>query len=274
MNDLRVFCESLNDPNVRIYRLSSEKWASVENIASILSHFEKETIRLQRETISLSDFFGSWARIKMQLSKYDDDLLAKNLLDQMKKREPTLFNNEVLNAAVFLDPRYQKFMSACNKNAAIDFLSKLYKRINSIESESNETGEDCSENSRDTDELEEYLTGIYLNQAASEHANNSATTSEQSTVDINEELRNFIGTNENIKTSVFDYWNKNMHTKPELYKLASVVHAVPPTQTTIERAFSAMALILTHLRTNLSDNNLENILMIRLNRELFCMNEQ
>lgn len=65
-----------------------------------------------------------------------------------------------------------------------------------------------------------------------------------------------------------------MHTKPVLYKLASVVHAVPPTQTTIERAFSAMALILTHLRTNLSDNNLVNILMIRLNRELFCMNEQ
>lgn len=210
----------------------------------------------------------------MQLSKYDDDLLAKNLLDQMKKREPTLFNNEVLNAAVFLDPRYQKFMSSSNKNAAIDFLSKLYKRINSIESESNETGEDCSENPRDTDELEEYLTGIYLNQAESEHANNSATTSERSTVHINEELRNFIGKNENMNTSVFDYWSKNMHTKPVLYKLASVVHAVPPTQTTIERAFSAMALILTHLRTNLSDNNLENILMIRLNRELFCMNEQ
>lgn len=56
---------------------------------------------------------------------------------------------------------------------------------------------------------------------------------------------------------------------PELYRLASVIHSVPPTQTTVERTFSALALILTPLRTNLFDTALENILSLRLNRELF-----
>lgn len=60
---------------------------------------------------------------------------------------------------------------------------------------------------------------------------------------------------------------KNMETKPELYKLATVIHSVPPTQTSVERAFSAMALILNPLKTRLSDKNLENMLLIRLNRE-------
>lgn len=82
-------------------------------------------------------------------------------------------------------------------------------------------------------------------------------------------LRGFVGVKESLNISIFDYWQKNSQLKPELYKLASIIHAVPPSQTTVERAFSAMALILSPLRTNLSDRNLENSLLIRLNRELF-----
>lgn len=62
---------------------------------------------MQKEEISLSDFFGGWAKVKLEMTKLGNDTLAQRLLNEIKLREPILFNNEVLNAAVFLDPRYQ-----------------------------------------------------------------------------------------------------------------------------------------------------------------------
>lgn len=44
--------------------------------------------------------------------------------------------------------------------------------------------------------------------------------------------------------------------------------AIPPTQTAVERVFSALALVLTSHRTNLGDEILENILLVRLNHNL------
>lgn len=244
-------------------RLTVEEWISVENISNILSHFAKQTTRLQSEMISLSDFFGAWARIKMELSKYGNDLLAQNLLNQMKRRETVLFNNDVLNAAVFLDPRFQKFMPNDKKEAAIIFLSNLHKRIESVKHESVDINipDDSS-----ADELEAFLNDMYGSEEAS---NNNSRSTERAPIDITTILKNFIGEKETLNTSIFDYWKKNMYAKPDLYTLAAVIHAVPPTQTTIERAFSAMALVLTHLRSNLSDKNLENILLVRLNRDIF-----
>lgn len=44
--------------------------------------------------------------------------------------------------------------------------------------------------------------------------------------------------------------------------------AIPPTQASVERTFSALALVLTSHRTNLGDEILENILLVRLNHDL------
>lgn len=137
--------------------MSVEEWAAVEKITSILNHFAKETTRSQSEKYTLSDFFGGWARIKMELTKYGDDLLAKMLLSNMKHREEVLFNNKVLNAAVFLDPRYQKFMSNQNKEKAIAFLSKLYKEKECLRARSLANDVDQTTNSNSNDELESFL---------------------------------------------------------------------------------------------------------------------
>lgn len=274
MIELQNFCESpaTNQNKIAEFCLTSEEWISVKHIESILSHFAKQTTRMQKETISLSDFFGAWARIKMELSKYRNDTLASNLLLEMNKRETVLFNNDVLNAAVFLDPRFQQFMPADKKDAAIIFLSKLHKRIESIQHSPN--GATNAENSCEPDEFEEFLNGIYGsndadNNSAETHADNDAS-NERASNDINTILKKFGSSkHEPMKSSIFDYWNNNMNVRPEVRRLAFVVHSVPPTQTTVERSFSAMALILTHLRTTLSDRNLENILLVRLNAEIF-----
>jgi len=52
---------------------------------------------------------------------------------------------------------------------------------------------------------------------------------------------------------------------PRLYQLAKVIHCVPATQVSVERAFSALKLVLSDLRCNLSPISLKQIMFLKLN---------
>lgn len=71
---------------------------------------------------------------------------------------------------------------------------------------------------------------------------------------------------EPIQTPVLDFWKRMKLQLPELYKLSTVVMAIPPTQTTVERAFSALAMVLTSRRTRIGDEILQSILLVRFNK--------
>lgn len=87
---------------------------------------------------------------------------------------------------------------------------------------------------------------------------------------IAEELNKF----ELVKRSALseknmDFWAKNKTTFKQLYELAKIVHAVPVTQVSVERAFSSLTFILHALRNRMHPDTLEQILLIRLNKEIF-----
>lgn len=244
--------------------MTDEEWDCLQEISKILEPFAHLTTILQKQTISLSDFFGGWAKLEMKLQKFHGSNLQQNLVSEMTTRKEVLFNNSVLNAAVFLDPRYQKFMPEQNKQNAIKYLENLYEKMN-------RRPEIIPEQNIESSELEAYLSNVY-----GEENNNNRTANvnsdenqQQPEETIRTKLEQFVGSSISIDECIFTYWEKNKQSMPELYRLASVIHSVPPTQTTVERAFSALALILTPLRTNLFDTVLENILLLRLNRELF-----
>lgn len=67
------------------------------------------------------------------------------------------------------------------------------------------------------------------------------------------------------ESSVLSNWEILKHDQPVLYNLAGIVHAVPATQVSVERCFSALKLILSDHRFNLSEDTINNILTIRLN---------
>jgi hAT family C-terminal dimerisation region len=69
-----------------------------------------------------------------------------------------------------------------------------------------------------------------------------------------------------IKSSVIRYDD------PNLYQLSQDILAVPPTQISVERAFSDLGLILTSRRNRLADNTIENLLVCKLNPDVFDHN--
>ena len=73
-----------------------------------------------------------------------------------------------------------------------------------------------------------------------------------------------------ISEDVFDFWENNLLQNPEntdLYNIAVTVLAAPASQSSIENGFSALALILRKDRTRTSSENLDNIMIINLNRQ-------
>lgn len=75
---------------------------------------------------------------------------------------------------------------------------------------------------------------------------------------------------EKLGTDIVHWWEEHKSSDDDnLYSLACVALAVPCTQVSVERAFSAFGQVLTAFRTRLQKTRMEMILFIKLNSELF-----
>lgn len=83
------------------------------------------------------------------------------------------------------------------------------------------------------------------------------------------EIENYKEKRVDIDEDLIEYWNSKRFALPWLRKLALIVHSVPATQVSVERSFSALRLILGDLQYNLSEENLEAIVLVKLNADSF-----
>lgn len=266
---LKHFCETIDVDALTEMVLSPAEWSRVEQVLAVLGPFNTFTKKLQSTTTTLSDFYGYWMLIRIKLSQAEDSL-SRDLLDEMNRYHEMLMENPVILASIYLDPRYQRGLKE-KKSLAIAFLVELYSRIERVEAKTItssavtdggvEEESDCDGN-RIYEDLENYL-------------NACQSIDQTSCIDVDERLRieallrQFWNVRAPLQTSVLSFWEKNKMEMPILYKLAAVMNAIPPTQTTVERAFSALALTLTSHRTRLGDTALQNILLLRLNNDLY-----
>ncbi|XP_041767441.1 uncharacterized protein LOC121591114 [Anopheles merus] len=89
---------------------------------------------------------------------------------------------------------------------------------------------------------------------------------------VNKILRQLISldaeAHQNSHFDVWNFWLMRKSTHPELYEVATLLLSVPSNQVSVERAFSALGLVLSDKRTRMNDDTLENILLIKLNQPL------
>lgn len=248
--------------------LLETEWDAVIEILLVLKPFYEATKQLQSVQRGLSDFYGDWIRITVKVSKSKNTELVGNIREQMEKWKVQLLHNPIMISAIFLDPRYQRGLSTEQKDLAIFFLTGLYQKLSLLESKSPENvNENHGQPANDSNSSEEEMLQ-YLNCTQGEgNVNPTINQNSTSLLNVEEALKEFIGVTESLKLPLMGYWEANK-SKTVLYKLSQVIFAIPPTQTTVERAFSSLALILTPLRNRLSDENLQNILLVRLNQDI------
>lgn len=277
-----MFCDSLkqnsNHKKIQKFLLADAEWKDMEEIMKVLRPFARQTARLQSPNITLSDFYGFFLVLQIRTRKHNNSDLAKNLLKEMDGRKAVLLENKSMLAAVFLDPRYKIALQTDRmRNDAIERLIDIHDRLRTVENpvDVNSSRENAvvnqTNNNTDTeeessfDEIQAELMNIPPIQTSSSCSNHQNTR----TLSIEQQLREFFELPSHNIESITNFWEENKEKMPDLYKISNVIFGIPPTQVTVERAFSALALILSHLRTRLSDTNLENILLIRLNFSVF-----
>lgn len=245
--------------------LTEEQWADAEKIGEILEPFRKYSVLLQSGKCTLSDFYGYWHILRLKVSKQDHEL-ATLISTEMNEREEILLQNPLLLSAVYLDPRYQRGLNDNGKAIAVQYLKNLHFKIKAIEKAS-VPSDQLNEHSRRSsfDDIESFLDSIQN----SDHnrANGTAPSSDE----ILDALHAFYGVRETARIDVLEYWEKRKVANPQLYELSCTVFAVPPTQTTVERCFSSLPVVITSRRSRLGQDSLENILLLRLNPSILVM---
>lgn len=248
--------------------LTDDEWDQLKHIKNILEPFAGKTTKVQDPNVSLSEFFGYWLSLKVKMrNHFRNDDFAKKLLEQMKLHEADLFQNPVVFGAIYLDPRYQVVLPSEIGSKAIDFLTQIYSQMKEIG-----RSEESLPSESNTITKSSSLADLYSFLDELDGGNNFSQecTQEQVVSPIVDQLKNFNNVKLNIgEKTVMDYWLQQKDDSPELFSLAAIIHEIMTTQTTVERAFSALNLILGPLRTRMSFELLESILLIRLNQSVY-----
>lgn len=244
------------------FQMSDASWNKLDDIITVLGVPYTATQNMQRNGYGLTDFYISWLRMNRSLTRHVNSQiqLAKHLMDELKRRESVLLDTPTILAAIYLDPRVKYKLDDTQKECAVLSLEKLYIR------KSNSLTEDMAyQQSNDTlDELNADAAHECLGDA-----NNNPTEMNVFLKPFRDCLAHYDSVLPgNIKSNVMVFWEANKGKFPLLYELACIIHAVQAGQCCVERNFSAFSYIYNCRRTKLLPNNISNIMMINLNKDV------
>lgn len=270
---LKPFCQEYEATFPDLY-LTETEWNSVKVIEETLKPLAVTTQALEAADITMSDLMASWTKCKILLRQKENDLAAA-LVKAMERREDVLFENEIFCASVFMDPRFKSLLNASQKTKAISHLLKTWRNMKAVEddiAEGNEPEERQQPRQPDDPESCESFDDPFETYLCEHDAGSSSATkvSTDDTKEIEHILRTY-GDMQRVKDrkaypTAMDYWIQRKgesHAYWVLFKLATVALSAPSTQVSVERLFSSLAFIMSPLRSRLTPELLESILLVR-----------
>lgn len=259
----------------KMFQLLINKWSHLKEIVYVLRILYETTIAFQKQKLTLSDVYGRWITTQLHLKKCSERKsyktgFAQCLYDALERRKETIFDNPLMYAAIFLDPRFNteiiKHELKFERSKAT--LMKIWRRINVL-SVAIEPVQSVTEKSMNSLSFDFNPDTALAQHFGNENQNNSEMTSRTYEKDIETIIDTFQPDVMPFSNSVLKYWNLAKKDHPELYKLASVVYSVPPTEVQIERDFSSLNFVFSNRRCSLTAERLEDIMLIHLNSDLF-----
>lgn len=267
------------------FPLILQKWRTLKEIIRILQIPYKATIELQKHDLALSDVYGIWLEMKLHLEKIISSKIInsgfdKIMLNELESKYDDIFNHPAMKAAIFLDPRFrQKFIQKDDDvYDAKEFIIEIQQRLNYFKNRNRPANDIANDVNEFSDDSNDSIGIIFDAQSAISsylgHNNqNSQNVGHQNITlgrsDIEAALDLFNPPVLPIKESVLTFWGKQDDEYDELREIAAVIYAIPPTEAHVERDFSALKFILSDRRGSLSNEKLENILCLYLNKELY-----
>ncbi|XP_073829183.1 uncharacterized protein [Musca autumnalis] len=213
-------------------------WEFMESYVTVFTPLQEAIVKFQAENLHYGNFYAEWLKCKMITSK-----LVQNNTNTLVK---------YIGEKVPSHPKWDK------REKAVTYLSNLWKKYCCVTSKDVAdttvlTPQGSFENEAD-EMLNSFLADI-LESPNGEIVHN----------DVYSKIKNLHLSFMRSGTNVLEFWKERKYSEPELYALSCVCFGIPPTQVTVERAFSTLKLILTDSRNRMNHETLEDILLVKLN---------
>lgn len=251
----------------------------LKEIICILNIPYKATLEFQSSKLTLSDVYGRWTAMTLHLNAYEKKInfktgLATKLKNSLHKRKDVLFENPIMSAAIFLDPRYHNVIARdiekCKE--AKDILMKIWNQNIILNTNvQNLNINNVHESSASDDFFIEFNEVEEMNAFLGRHTAYPQTQNNNEKNDIEVMIDLFNPPSMEMNQSVLKFWKsvKDDDNYKDLYNLAMVVFTVPPTEVQVERDFSSLDHVFTKRRCRLTEERLHDILLLHLNKDLF-----
>jgi bifunctional polynucleotide phosphatase/kinase len=250
--------------------LEPSEWSFLTKFIEIFEPLEATTRKFQTQNLLISDFYGIWLESKLQISSINSSL-AKSLEKSMAEREKDLFTTDLMNAALYLDPRYRIILEGDQERikSAIDFLQNVHRRLSQFHPErpKQEPNPEIEQQPCHSKTGQSSFLSKFLEQRRSQLYNIQPANEEYERT-IFDQIASFKEITANLNFNVLNFWEEKKTTQPDLYSLAMTVFSVPMTQVTVERLFSALKLVLSDLRNSLKKDNVLNVLNVKMNYDI------
>lgn len=264
--NLKRIVEYFARKKVRLFEMILQKWKTLKELVVVFKIPYNATIALQNPRITLSDVYGIWTKMRLHLEACAEKesfktKLSQNLIECLKDRYETIFNNPKMECSLFLDPRFRGII--LNNQEVLDRteanLVELHNRLQSLKAN---TTQQFSNESSDLHLSFDEQEALNKHMTANASQNNI-----QTHLSIEDAISSFQPDILPSEKSVLDFWETQKSSL--LYDLAMAIYSIPPTQVQIERDFSSLGHIFSERRYRLSQHRLEQILLIHFNKEIF-----
>ncbi|XP_058465011.1 uncharacterized protein LOC131438775 [Malaya genurostris] len=241
-----------------------DSWDFIKNYEQAFKPLYSCTVNMQAEHVSLPDFYLHWLMAIMEVSKLNNPF-STPLTEALTNRLKNLCHSRVFKMALYLDPRLNymgsNLFKAEEKEQIQSYVIETYNKIRSYKKSTPLTALEISASTK-KDDFDSFITAMF-----GECATSSGTTERTQFLQQLKALD--VEPRQHHAFNVWKHWMDRHLTHPELSAVASVVLATPSNQVSVERSFSALPLIMTDRRSGISEENLRNILLVKLNRSLF-----
>nr|XP_029715032.1 uncharacterized protein LOC115258770 [Aedes albopictus] len=245
--------------------LTNDNWIFIEHYVQAFKPLYVCTKKLQEKHVSLPDFYLYWLKAISELSNFPSNPFAPQLIKSLTRRLEALKTSRAFQMALYLDPRFNflnsKFFKVEEKLAIQGYIIDTYERIQKLKPMNGTDDAEQSGTSQHS-QFDDFLTEM-LGGSLDDSTTSDTTTFIQQVKALDGEPR------QGFSHNVWEYWMRRQKTHPELFTVAMVVLAAPSNQVSVERAFSGLALVLSPHRAGLGSEVLEDILLIKLNRDIF-----
>ncbi|KAK3922307.1 Zinc finger BED domain-containing protein 4 [Frankliniella fusca] len=290
------------------YILTDDQWEKVDDLLGDLFPVYTATIKLQARDLTLGQLLAIWTEAVIALKERRPPLTKAILqaMDSKSKaalykdrergeKQSSLFDYPAFNAAVFADPRFFSMLSPDQTEQGKEYLVNLWQKLQSrrgveVAPEANEPEEDEAPGPGEDNAFATYLakknrereaaksssrgrSGARNRRARAGGAGGAGVQVEAPSLSGRAKVRAMIEEYDStkplpLKSDVLKFWESKRLIWPELYELAMIVLAIPATQVSVERLFSALRFILRPQRFALSSNNVDDIVFLHANADL------